>query len=580
MKVMFFSPHAYYAGHALPESLVAEALENRGHNITYITCNGIYKKYCLCMSSLSSLDTDEKKEFICTQCKKNRNEILDEFRFKSIQLDSYISSEDIRYTEEIISNLDSKNYLTFELDKIPIARYALYEFLLNRKINTTDLGEEEWTEFKIYLRNALITCLAGRKIFQEESPDRIVVYNALYGTNHIMCSLAEQRNIPFYSLHAGFNIKHRLSELLIYNKLCPIINRNKSWPYFLNQPISAASIHRASEHISELLEANSPWVYSIKSGALSENSLRQFFGIQKNQKVLLATMSSADERYAAMLVDGIEPYTTPLFVTQIEWINFLIEFVKSKPELFLIIRVHPREFPNKRESVLSKQGKLLQNAFENLPVNAKVNFPSDSISLHDLLKITDVGLNSTSSSGLELLIFGIPVVIYDKGQFFSYGIELNSCGQTIIDYEKQIMSALDRGWSLDNVIGAYRWLSYVSERVSVDIADGYKGATSLSQNLIARGQRKIIRILGLEDNSIVKAVKRRKKPMKNNDLLAVAIEKGLESHLDDLSFKIENDASLESEKTLIKHQLIKFAEVIAAKGEDEVFMYKIRVICT
>jgi hypothetical protein len=67
--------------------------------------------------------------------------------------------------------------------------------------------------------------------------------------------------------------------------------------------------------------------------------------------------------------------------------------------------------------------------------------------------------------------------------------------------------------------------------------------------------------------------------MKNNDLLAVAIEKGLESHLDDLSFQVENDASLESERTLIKDQLMKFAKVIAAKEGDEVFMNKIRIVC-
>ena len=78
-----------------------------------------------------------------------------------------------------------------------------------------------------------------------------------------------------------------------------------------------------------------------------------------------------------------------------DWIKFTVEWVSSRPDLFLIIRVHPREFPNKRESVTSEQAIALSKFFEHLPKNVAINWPSDSISLHDLIRITDVGLNAT-----------------------------------------------------------------------------------------------------------------------------------------------------------------------------------------
>ena len=39
-----------------------------------------------------------------------------------------------------------------------------------------------------------------------------------------------------------------------------------------------------------------------------------------------------------------------------------------------------------------------------------INLPRDNLSLHDLLKISDVLLNNTSTAGLEASLFGIPVV--------------------------------------------------------------------------------------------------------------------------------------------------------------------------
>ena len=165
-----------------------------------------------------------------------------------------------------------------------------------------------------------------------------------------------------------------------------------------------------------------------------------------------------------------------MFESQIAWIHKLVEWAKSRDDVFLIVRVHPRDFPNKREKVLSQQAALLRSALSELPSNAKVNWPEDSLSLHDIAKITDVCLNATSTAGLELLLLGIPTVIHDTDQLYSYPPNLNLCADSVDEYFGKIDDALAAGKSAGHVIDAFRWLAFKFDVVAMDISEAY-GAT-------------------------------------------------------------------------------------------------------
>src|SRR5262249_27070023 len=148
--------------------------------------------------------------------------------------------------------------------------------------------------------------------------------------------------------------------------------------------------------------------------------------------------------------------TLPLFKTQIDWLQFLLSFLAERSDLFLIVRIHPREFPNKREQVQSHHARRLKEALSQLPANVAVNWPSDGISMYDLVDQTDMFLNSWSSVGKEMSLLGIPVVIYSPELPF-YPQDLNYCGFTVKEYVHAIEQALDDGWSFERSRRAYRW---------------------------------------------------------------------------------------------------------------------------
>lgn len=559
MKILFFSPHAYWSEHALPEALVANSLMRKGIEIIYVGCNSILKSYCLCMSGTKSDSDLEEKSIICKNCKKHRDKINLEFKLTSIFIDDFITQLEAKKIDILLEKIDINHITEFKYLDYEVGKISLYEFLLNRKLNTTILNVDEFLEFKLHVKNSLITLLAGLNIFKSFNIDRLVTYNSLYSVNNIMCSIATANNIPHFMLHAGSHHKYRLSEMTIFKGLTEwvLINDNNKWHEYSRFPISKKSLYKAFEHVTYLLKARSPWVYSIKSNNECEFDLRYKIGIKSDQKILLALMASADERFAANIIGALPIYPESFFPTQIDWIKYLINLAKSDNKIFIIIRVHPREFPNKRENVLSKQAALLSGLFENLPNNCYINYPKDNFSLYDLIKITNVGLNATSTAGLELLLFGIPVIIYDKNQLFSYGREMNMIANDEDDYKNKIYTAINMGYNINNIILAFRWIAYKSEIVSIDISDGYKINTKTK--LINR-LKKIFSI-----PTLLTPIKNKNKPLKEIEKLTYAIIQNKLSHINTCVINKENDE--ETEKKLIKYFLKKYFKKIVHKND-------------
>jgi hypothetical protein len=232
----------------------------------------------------------------------------------------------------------------------------------------------------------------------------------------------------------------------------------------------APTMQRITDHFLVLFRGGSIFGYSSRTRG-SSNGLRERFGASPGQRILVAAMSSYDELFAAETA-GARPSLPQLFPRQVDWIRALVEFVRQRKDLLLVIRVHPREFPNKREGVKSEHAALLEAALADLPPNVRVNWPGDKVSLYDLANEASAFLTAWSSVGKEMATLGLPVVTYCP-QLLLYPAALHEAATTLPDYHAAIERALASGWSLERVRKAYRWLAVEHRHGVVDIADGY-----------------------------------------------------------------------------------------------------------
>jgi hypothetical protein len=308
--------------------------------------------------------------------------------------------------------------------------------------------------------------------------------------NAVWRALADARGIPVFVVHAGPNLAHRLQSVIVARDSTTLAMYRlvAAWRSQACWPSTPAELAAVTDHFSEVLRGTNVFAYSAPK---AHADWRHRFGIKPAQKLLVATMSSYDEYVAARAI-GEQPGESGLvFPTQIEWIRAVVDWVRSRPELFLLVRVHPREFPNKREGVKSQHAEMLERELVDLPANVGVNWPTDQLSLYDIAEHADVVLNAWSSAGKEMALLGRPVVVYCPS-LLMYAPEINDVGETRASYFAAIETALREGWSFERIRMAYRWCAAEYVRAIADISDAFAISEARGATLGARARNLLL----------------------------------------------------------------------------------------
>jgi hypothetical protein len=533
MKALFFSPYADVWVHSLPEAEIAEALREDGWEIYRITCDRDFSKHCVSMAA-KGIDfeaDDDTKYAVCSSCVHRQSLLQKSFGFEDGTIGSLIGSEEQAKITAHLAEVTSGNWMTFEIDGAPLGKMAFYDFSLTNKLNTTTIPDNLWASYVSDLNNSLKTYFAVNILLAQKKFDVLITYNGMYATNNVAGYVARKHGCKTWSLHAGQHLVDRYGTISIYESttLPALAYETREWEEDRSSQVHSKAATKVTSHILELFKATNRFVYSSPAGDVDIDSLRSTLGVLPNRKVLLATMSSADEIFGAKMAGVLRnSEIVPPFNDGFEWVSFLVEQLRNRNDLHLIIRVHPREFPNKRESKISQNAAKLRELLSELPDNVSVNWPEQQISLYGLAHIVDVVLNSSSSAGIEMSALGLPVVLNRVEHMLAYDPLMHP----VIDHREQYMIAVDnalrRGWSVDNMRNAYRWWAFVFSRIAIDISEGFmypsSGYISASDDAKTKFKNKILTIAVKYGPSIQERrhISRRRK-LRNGPLISAAL---------------------------------------------------------
>jgi len=494
MKILVFAPHSAIWIHAFPEALVAEAAAQHGHELIYVGCGGVLNSHCISMSGygVPFQAPRSEKARVCRLCRKNKEIIRTRFGFSGIDLADLATDDDWSFADEFAAMTTQDNCLDRLLTRVEVGRIALYELVLQSKKSELVFSATEWQRYMASLKNTIVVLRGVERLLTKMRPDRAILYNALYSVNRIVCRLCELRGIPQYFLHAGGNLLNRLSTVILArgHAFSYYGHLRERWGGIQDRPGPARGMELATDHFLEVARGRSLWAYS--SAPKPGIDLKRIFNIHDGQKVISATMSSDDERRGGELLGVVPSNPSAVFSKQLDWMKALISYVDGREDVSLIIRVHPREFPNKREGVMSEHVSALKGALTALPKNVRLNWPTDNISLYDLANVTDVFTNAWSSAGKEMAWLGLPVVLYSH-ELTLYPADLNLVGTTEKDYFRKIEQALRDGWDPQRIRRTYRWCAMEYGYSSLDISESF--SRSEHRGLFGRGAGKLMRII-------------------------------------------------------------------------------------
>lgn len=406
-------------------------------------------------------------------------------------LSDYAQSGDEGLVKRLLEHVTPENFREFKFQGISVGQIAVHDVVLDYKRDTLefDLSSDIWRKcFSLIYFGVLSTIWMGRAI-KKINPIGLSVYNSNYSINRMICRLMETEGIPHYSMHGGASLRHTWDTLMLVRgdistyRLACCENWENS---FSKRILGAADIRLVGEHFEELFAGRNAHAYSPPVGASSCSELLSKVNPLNSRKVVLLALSSTDER-VALEQSGIQLSThhgKDLFSTQRDWIEFFIEKARERNDLAFIIRVHPREFPNKREGKTSENATRLVEFLVNLPENVVVDWPDRKVSYYELLQRTDLVLSMWSSVVLEASLFGCPFVLPQSSvaNYLYRGVADGFCSD-LDEYWSVILESLGKGWSIDRAVRTFRWYWLIQHGGTVDITSREKRVPGFCEEL-------------------------------------------------------------------------------------------------
>lgn len=162
--------------------------------------------------------------------------------------------------------------------------------------------------------------------------------------------------------------------------------------------------------------------------AEGQSAIKLKLGLTEDPVILLATNVLGDS-----LTLGRNTFTKSMS----EWIIRTIQYFMERPEVQLIIRIHPGEALVRHGTILD----LIRKTLPELPSHIKLIEPLDDVNTYDLMDVADLGLVYTTTVGLEMALRGIPVVVAGKTHYRNRGFTHDPA--TWVEYFKLLNRLLE-----------------------------------------------------------------------------------------------------------------------------------------
>jgi hypothetical protein len=140
--------------------------------------------------------------------------------------------------------------------------------------------------------------------------------------------------------------------------------------------------------------------------------IRKELGLDERPVILLATN---------VLGDSLTLGRNLFAESMAAWIAKTVQFLAGKPEVQLVMRVHPGERLTHGRSMVD----VVNDALSSIPEHIHVIGPLEKVNTYDLMEIASLGLAYTTTTGMEMSMNGIPVIVCGETHYRGRGFTLN-----------------------------------------------------------------------------------------------------------------------------------------------------------
>jgi hypothetical protein len=167
-------------------------------------------------------------------------------------------------------------------------------------------------------------------------------------------------------------------------------------------PLTPAFDHKITDYLESRHRGSKDWISFNRAPEENLEQIRRQHQLDPH-KPAVALLTN-------VVWDAQLHYPTNIFPTMIDWVFKTIAYFAKRPDLQLIIRIHPAE---RKGTIPSRQPMAAEivRAFPSLPSNVHVIGPEDPTSTYVVTSICNATIIYGTKTGVELVTTGLPTIV-------------------------------------------------------------------------------------------------------------------------------------------------------------------------
>lgn len=428
------------AGH-LPsmtvESLLGVALSIRGVGVDFLLCDGALPACMMCevnwYSDAASFGAKGPSDR-CQSCYQPAAKMFEESAISHLGIGTQISENERKQACFLALTIPCHEIPSFAIDGVPIGEHAIAGTL--RFFARGDLKTEPKADviLRRYFEAALLTYYACHRLLADGRYKVVVLNHGIYVPQGVIAETARRMGVNVVTWHQA------------YRRGCFVFNHGETYHHgLINEPVSAWEDMRWDEGHQEQIEGY------LKSRWVGGNDWVKFqqkpdFDIEKiKSEIGIDFMKPTVGLLTNVVWDAQLHYKTNAFSSMLEWLSKTITYFEKRPDLQLLIRIHPAELTG---TLPSRQPAIAEitRIFPQIPENVFIIPPESRISTYVAMSQCNAALIYGTKMGVELAASGIPVIVAGEAWIRGKGVTLDA--ESEIDYFR-LLDALPLAAKLD-----------------------------------------------------------------------------------------------------------------------------------
>jgi len=399
------------------ESLLGVTLNIRGGKVDFLLCDGALPACMMCeinwytdVAAFGAKGPSDR----CRACHQPSAQMLENAALPVVGLGSQITQEETSKAKQLAEKVSFQDIASFTDDSISIGEHAwagALRFFARGDVETEPQAE---VVLRRYFEAALLTYYACRRLLAGGRYSVVVLNHGIYVPQGVIAETAKRLGVRVVTWHPA------------YRRGCFIFNHGETYHHgLMNEPVSSwedmpwdkSQQKKIEQYLKSRWIGKNDWVKFHREPELDIVSIKREIGIDFSRPTVGLLTN--------VVWDAQLHYKANAFTGMLEWLTKTIAYFEKRPDLQLLIRVHPAELtgtlPSRQPAVAE-----IQRAFPFLPSNVFIIPPESRISTYVAMSQCNAVLIYGTKTSVELAASGIPVIVAGEAWIRGKGISIDT----------------------------------------------------------------------------------------------------------------------------------------------------------